>query len=338
MTDVTWAFDRRSFLRLSDRLIKTPTQNHCSMFVDCFFPILVCFFRIFCIFILLICCQKIFPVSKSQSLCFTIFFCFSHSIAGLRNTSVANIWVNWFVWCWTSCIRRNWHSKIHRLMLFPSHGRLILEKFQQSKSKSTKFLYLFPFLFIPNVYSFPRFIHRDTLNGTTHLTKEVLAEAGFQDVTDYDVSVCQHVAAVVSHRAALLVSITTSVIMARLTCPDISIAIDGSVYKNHPRMDAWLNRILAKLNSTKKIVSKFNAFIEISSIFIGCFLFWKNHWNFHFWAKKKILKKKSKSEKNIDLWCVLNSQFRLMLAEDGSGKGAALTAAIALKLDNRVIQ
>lgn len=28
-------------------------------------------------------------------------------------------------------------------------------------------------------------------------------------------------------------------------------------------------------------------------------------------------------------------QFRLLLAEDGSGKGAALTAAIALKLENQ---
>lgn len=111
-------------------------------------------------------------------------------------------------------------------------------------------------------------IHRDTLNGTAHLTKEVLAEAGFKDVTDFDISVCQHVAAVVSHRAALLVSITTSVIMARLTCPDVTIAIDGSVYKNHPRMDAWLNRILGKLNTTKKIVSNpktFQFIIKCSS-------------------------------------------------------------------------
>lgn len=75
-------------------------------------------------------------------------------------------------------------------------------------------------------------------------------------MTDYDISICQHVAAVVSHRAALLVSIVTSVIMARLTCPDVTVAIDGSVYKNHPRMDAWMNRTISKLNTTKKIVSK----------------------------------------------------------------------------------
>lgn len=96
--------------------------------------------------------------------------------------------------------------------------------------------------------------NRDNLNGTTHLTRAVLKEAGFKDISDHDIAVVQHVAAVVSHRAALLVSITTSVILARLTCPDVTIAIDGSVYKNHPRMDAWLYRIIGKLNSTGKTV------------------------------------------------------------------------------------
>lgn len=82
----------------------------------------------------------------------------------------------------------------------------------------------------------------------------MLTEAGFKDLTDFDISIAQHVAAVISHRAALLVSITTSVIMKRLTCPDITIAIDGSVYKGHPRMHKWLTSIIDKLNSTNKIV------------------------------------------------------------------------------------
>lgn len=120
---------------------------------------------------------------------------------------------------------------------------------------------LFRFILITMNFYFD--FHRDTLNGTTHLTREVLHEAGFVNVTDHDISVCQHVAAVVSHRAALLVAITTSVIMARLTCPDITIAIDGSVYKNHPRMDAWLTRIIAKLNTTKKIVSKLRSSMQL---------------------------------------------------------------------------
>lgn len=93
------------------------------------------------------------------------------------------------------------------------------------------------------------------MKDTNHLTKEVLHEAGFQNVTEFDINVAKHVAAVISHRAALLVSITTSVIMERLTCKDVTIAIDGSVYKNHPRMDAWLTKIIGRLDSTRKTVS-----------------------------------------------------------------------------------
>lgn len=35
------------------------------------------------------------------------------------------------------------------------------------------------------------------------------------------------------------------------------------------------------------------------------------------------------------LFDLISFQFRIMLAEDASGKGAALTAAIALKLENQ---
>jgi len=159
--------------------------------------------------------------------------------------------------------------------------RLVIDEIHQKKLAFQNT----PASVVPKPWSFDTrelsTIEEDTKNGTKHLTKTVLVEAGFKDVTDYDIHICQHVAAVVSHRAALLVSIVTSVIMARLTCPDVTIAIDGSVYKNHPRMDAWMNRVIGKLNTTKKI-------------------------------------------------------FRLMLAEDGSGKGAALTAAIALKLEKLI--
>lgn len=93
------------------------------------------------------------------------------------------------------------------------------------------------------------------MDGTSHLTKEVLIEAGFQDVTSQDIAVVQHVAAVISHRAGILVGATTSVILNRLRKKDVTIAIDGSVYKNHPRMAEWLNRIINKLKSDEKTVS-----------------------------------------------------------------------------------
>lgn len=122
------------------------------------------------------------------------------------------------------------------------------------------------------------FLFRDSMQGTTNRTKDVLAEAGFQNVTANDVAVAQHISAVISHRAALLVATTTSVILARLVDPDVTIAIDGSVYKNHPRMHEWLTRIIGKLNTTKKIVRNkklprfyisFNISISNLSVFVG---------------------------------------------------------------------
>lgn len=101
------------------------------------------------------------------------------------------------------------------------------------------------------------------MQGTTNRTEDVLAEAGFQNVTANDIAVAQHISAVISHRAALLVATTTSVILARLVDPDVTIAIDGSVYKNHPRMHEWLTRIIGKLNTTKKIV-RFNLLVSIA--------------------------------------------------------------------------
>lgn len=83
------------------------------------------------------------------------------------------------------------------------------------------------------------------MNGTKHLTKQVLEECGFVKITDNDIAVVQFVAAIISHRAALLVSIPTSHLLDRMSYKDVTIAIDGSVYKNHPRMDVWLNELIA---------------------------------------------------------------------------------------------
>lgn len=101
----------------------------------------------------------------------------------------------------------------------------------------------------------------------------------------------------ISQRAAVLVSITTSNIVKRVYEKDLTIAIDGSVYKKHPRMKGWLNRLIECFNTSGKTVSLNN--------------------------RKKL---------NNNNYFSLSLQIRLMLAEDASGKGAALTAAIALRL------
>lgn len=83
----------------------------------------------------------------------------------------------------------------------------------------------------------------------------------------------------ISARAARLVSICTSVLLNRMDDDDITIAIDGSVYKHHPRLKKWMEMYTQEL--------------------------------------------------------VPNKKFHLMLAEDGSGKGAGIVAAIALKIRAR---
>lgn len=58
-------------------------------------------------------------------------------IKALKSTLVANIWVNWFVWCWKNSTKKNCCCKIHRLHLFQPHGHLILENYLQSNSEQS---------------------------------------------------------------------------------------------------------------------------------------------------------------------------------------------------------
>lgn len=95
---------------------------------------------------------------------------------------------------------------------------------------------------------------RDNLRGTYHLTEQVLKEIGIHSVSHEDILIVQYITAIVSQRAAMLVSITTAVLLRRMSTNDITIAIDGSVYKHHPRMDGWLNRIISSLVPEEKIV------------------------------------------------------------------------------------
>lgn len=96
---------------------------------------------------------------------------------------------------------------------------------------------------------------RDYLKGTYHRTEQVLKESGFNSASHEDILIVQYIAAIISQRAAILVSITTAVLLRRMSTNDVSIAIDGSVYKHHPRMDGWLNRIIKTLVPKDKIVS-----------------------------------------------------------------------------------
>nr|CAD7406791.1 unnamed protein product [Timema poppensis] len=127
--------------------------------------------------------------------------------------------------------------------------------------------------------SFVSIIEQDTIDDTSENTVEILHKLGLSCDED-DVAIVKYVCEVVSNRAALLVSVCLSTLLSRQDRPDVTIAVDGSLYKYHPRLKGWMNKYIKLLAPGRK--------------------------------------------------------FQMLLAEDGSGKGAGLVAAIALKLRKRL--
>ncbi|XP_046742433.1 hexokinase type 2-like [Diprion similis] len=122
-------------------------------------------------------------------------------------------------------------------------------------------------------------IEQDTLDGGSNNTRDVLARFGVT-ATEEDIAIVQYVCEIISNRAALLVSICLATLLEKIDREESTIAVDGSLYKHHPRFEGWMNQYIHLLAP-------------------GC-------------------------------------KFKLMHAEDGSGKGAALVAAIALRLKKRL--
>ncbi|CAL7934333.1 unnamed protein product [Xylocopa violacea] len=122
-------------------------------------------------------------------------------------------------------------------------------------------------------------IEQDSVDGGDSNTREILMKFGI-DPDEEDIKIVQYVCEVVSNRAALLVSICLSVLLKRIDKNRITIAVDGSLYKHHPRLETWINQYIPLLAPDHK--------------------------------------------------------FKMIHAEDGSGKGAALVAAIAQRLQKRL--
>ncbi|XP_043495620.1 hexokinase-2-like [Polistes fuscatus] len=95
------------------------------------------------------------------------------------------------------------------------------------------------------------YIEQDTVDGSTDNTKEVLAKYDIIPTED-DINVVQYVCEVVSNRAALLVSICLAALLERIDKKDVTIAIDGSLYKHHPRLEGWMNQYIALLVPSRK--------------------------------------------------------------------------------------
>ncbi|XP_053978516.1 hexokinase-2-like [Hylaeus volcanicus] len=122
-------------------------------------------------------------------------------------------------------------------------------------------------------------IEQDSVDGGISNTKEVLRKFGIVPDED-DAKIVQYVCEIVSNRAALLVSICLAVLLKRIDKERVTIAVDGSLYKHHPRLESWIKQYIPLLAPDHK--------------------------------------------------------FKIIHAEDGSGKGAALVAAIAQRLRERI--
>ncbi|KAK9506206.1 hypothetical protein O3M35_008181 [Rhynocoris fuscipes] len=118
-------------------------------------------------------------------------------------------------------------------------------------------------------------IEEDNVNNTITNTEKILKDLNLKYTMD-DLKIVKYVCELVSLRGALLLSACLSTLIHQIDKDDVTIAVDGSLYKFHPRMKIWINKFVKLLAPAY--------------------------------------------------------EFRLLLAEDGSGKGAAIASAIALRL------
>uniref|UniRef100_T1J8Y0 Phosphotransferase n=1 Tax=Strigamia maritima TaxID=126957 RepID=T1J8Y0_STRMM len=108
-------------------------------------------------------------------------------------------------------------------------------------------------------------------------TQNVLKELGLSDLaSDDDIAIIRYVCAVITIRACRLLAINWANLIKRINRPDVTVAVDGSVYIKHPKFHSLITHAICDLLPKQK--------------------------------------------------------FRLMLAQDGSGKGAALVAAIVKRI------
>lgn len=122
--------------------------------------------------------------------------------------------------------------------------------------------------------------------GTTDCTLAVLNQLGYNtdagQVDKIDLAVVQQVAALVGYRAAKLVAINTAQLLKRIgkdnkqpkNNESVTVAIDGSVYKHHPRLKAWLEVLIMKWAPDYKVCkSVYFVCAVVYYVYIILFLF-----------------------------------------------------------------
>ncbi|GIY23592.1 hexokinase type 2 [Caerostris extrusa] len=159
---------------------------------------------------------------------------------------------------------------------------------------------------------------------------------GFAEATLEDAEIVHYVCTVISIRGALLVSICLSSLLRRMNKEDATIAVDGSLFKHHPKYDKYMEKFIATLAPNKSVsvgwcspqgiddmfdvIQHYYGSQVIARCFPGpfsvCLTF----------PLMGYLRGRDKPRAHPDL-------FQFILAEDGSGKGAGLVAAVVTSLD-----
>jgi len=123
-------------------------------------------------------------------------------------------------------------------------------------------------------------IEADTISHSTDNVRIVLDEIEVNFDAD-DINIVKDICYLVTDRSAKLVAITLATILERMNkSSSVTIAVDGSLYKLHPRLSTLIDKYIQEFAPARK--------------------------------------------------------FSLLLAEDGSGKGSGLVAALAIKMKNKL--
>lgn len=81
--------------------------------------------------------------------------------------------------------------------------------------------------------------------------RDVLAELGLRNVSDQDCENVRYVCSVVSRRAAHLVSAGIAALLNKMGENDVTVGIDGSVYRYHPHFHDLMMAKIGELQNYK---------------------------------------------------------------------------------------
>lgn len=88
-------------------------------------------------------------------------------------------------------------------------------------------------------------MEEDSFQGTLEKTREIIESLGLTCDED-DVRIAQFIAGILSYRGVLLISILTGLLLVRMERPHCTIAVDGSLYRFHPRFKPLMQKLISQ--------------------------------------------------------------------------------------------